>query len=77
MPDLSNMPDLIALILFLFPLAYSPGPGDLTFAASGAAFGLRATVPANLGDHFATWIVTVTFRMGVMLAGVAVWMLLR
>ena len=53
-----------ALILFLFPLAYSPGPGNLFFAAIGARFGLRSTVPATTGYHIATWIVTVAIGFG-------------
>lgn len=52
----------LALVLFLFPLAYSPGPGNMFFAANGARFGFRSTVPANAGYHVATWIVT--FAMG-------------
>jgi hypothetical protein len=48
----------IALILFLFPLAYSPGPGNMFFAANGARFGFRSTVPSNVGYHVATWIAT-------------------
>lgn len=54
----------IALVLFLFPLAYSPGPGDMFFAANGARFGVRATIPANIGYHIATWIVTVGIGFG-------------
>ncbi len=54
----------IALILFLFPLAYSPGPGNIFFAANGARFGFRATIPANMGYHIATWIVTVAVGLG-------------
>ncbi len=54
----------IALVVFLFPLAYSPGPGNLFFAANGARFGFRATVPANLGYHIATWIVTLAIGLG-------------
>ena len=46
------------LLLFLFPLAYSPGPGNLFFAATGARFGFAATLPAILGYHIATWLVT-------------------
>ncbi len=53
-----------ALILFLFPLAYSPGPGNLFFAANGARFGFRSTVPANAGYHAATWIVTAGIGFG-------------
>lgn len=54
----------IALILFLFPLAYSPGPGNMFFAANGARFGFRSTIPANLGYHIATWIVTAAVGLG-------------
>lgn len=53
-----------ALILFLFPLAFSPGPGNLFFAANGARFGLRATLPAHAGYHLATWIVTAAIGLG-------------
>ena len=35
----------IALIIFLFPLAYSPGPGNMFFATNGARFGFATTVP--------------------------------
>ena len=54
----------LALILFLLPLAYSPGPGNLFFAANGARFGFRATIRANLGYHLATWIVTFAIGLG-------------
>lgn len=53
-----------ALLLFLLPLAYSPGPGNLVFAAAGARFGMRATLPASLGYHLATLIVTVAIGAG-------------
>jgi len=52
------------LLLFLFPLAYSPGPGNLFFAANGARFGTRATIPANAGYHVATWLVTAAIGFG-------------
>lgn len=54
----------IALVLFLFPLAYSPGPGNMFFAANGARFGFRSTVPSNVGYHIATWIVTAAIGFG-------------
>ena len=54
----------IAIVLFLFPLAYSPGPGNLFFAANGARFGLRATIPATSGYHITTWIVTLVIGLG-------------
>lgn len=53
-----------ALLLFLLPLAYSPGPGNLFFAAAGARFGLRATWAASLGYHLATWLVTAAIGFG-------------
>ncbi len=55
---------IAALLVFLFPLAYSPGPGNLFFAANGARFGVRATLPANFGYHGATWIVTAGLGYG-------------
>jgi threonine/homoserine/homoserine lactone efflux protein len=54
----------IALVIFLFPLAYSPGPGNLFFAANGAKFGMSATLPSNIGYHIATWLVTVIIGLG-------------
>lgn len=54
----------LALVLFLFPLAYSPGPGNLFFAANSARFGFRATVPANIGYHVATFVVTAAIGLG-------------
>jgi threonine/homoserine/homoserine lactone efflux protein len=54
----------IALIIFLFPLAYSPGPGNLFFAANGARFGLAATMSAMAGYHVATMLVTVAIGLG-------------
>lgn len=59
---------IIALIVFLFPLAFSPGPGNMFFAANGARFGLRATLPANIGYHIATWIVTAAIGFGALAA---------
>ena len=54
----------IALIIFLLPLAYSPGPGNMFFAAIGARFGFQATLQANLGYHVATWLVTFAIGFG-------------
>ncbi len=58
----------IALVVFLFPLAYSPGPGNLFFAANGARFGFRATLPSNAGYHVATWLVTAAIGLGLIAA---------
>ncbi len=62
------IPTIAGLIVFLFPLAFSPGPGNMFFAANGARFGLRATLPANLGYHAATWIVTAAIGFGAVTA---------
>jgi threonine/homoserine/homoserine lactone efflux protein len=52
------------LLAFLFPLAFSPGPGNMFFAALGARYGLKATLPANTGYHVATVLVTVLLGLG-------------
>ena len=58
------MHTLASLVLFLFPLAYSPGPGNLFFAANGARFGFWPTMPLSAGYHVATWLVTVAIGLG-------------
>lgn len=55
---------LIALTVFLFPLAFSPGPGNMFFAAIGARFGTRASFAASAGYHVATWFVTFAVGYG-------------
>ncbi|MCR9158957.1 MAG: LysE family translocator [Rhodobacteraceae bacterium] len=55
---------ILALLIFLFPLAYSPGPGNMLFAANGALFGFRATLPASAGYHLATWLMTLGIGLG-------------
>lgn len=59
-----------ALIVFLFPLAYSPGPGNMFFAINGARFGFLRTLPSNAGYHGATWIVTMAVGSGFAWIGV-------
>lgn len=54
----------LALLLFLLPLAYSPGPGNMFFAGIGGRFGLRASLPATIGYHLATFIVTAVIGLG-------------
>lgn len=58
------MDNLIALLIFLFPLAFSPGPGNMFFAANGARYGVRATLNANAGYHVATLGVTIACGLG-------------
>lgn len=54
----------LQLVIFLFPLAYSPGPGNMFFAASGAKFGVLKTLPCSFGYHLATWFVTFVIGSG-------------
>lgn len=56
--------EIATLLLFLFPLAFSPGPGNMLFAANGARFGFRSTLPATVGYHLATFGVTVALGAG-------------
>ena len=56
--------ELVALLAFLFPLAFSPGPGNMIFAANGARFGVQATLGATAGYHLATFLVTVALGLG-------------
>jgi len=57
-------PSFVALLVFLFPLAFSPGPGNVFFAGIGAARGLRGAVPALFGYHVATLVVTGAVGLG-------------
>lgn len=54
----------LPLIVFLLPLAYSPGPGNVFFAAIGARNGAIASLPASAGYHIATWLVTFAVGFG-------------
>lgn len=56
--------DLLTLLVFLAPLAYSPGPGNAFFAAIGARYGLRGAVQPLIGYHLATFIVTLALGLG-------------
>ena len=58
------MTEALALIVFLLPLAYSPGPGNSFFAVNGALYGVRAIVPALIGYHIPTFIVTFAIGYG-------------
>ncbi|WP_409522579.1 LysE family translocator [Nitrincola sp. MINF-07-Sa-05] len=63
-----SITETIALIAFLFPLAYSPGPGNLFFASLGYGVGVRRSLPSNFSYHMATWIVTFLIGMGLGMA---------
>lgn len=54
----------LPLVLFLLPLAYSPGPGNSFFAALAARDGLRGTMHASFGYHAATAFVTFAVGLG-------------
>ena len=55
---------LALLLLFLFPRAFSPGPGNIFLSAHGAAFGLRRSLRTLLGYHLATWGISVMIGLG-------------
>ena len=59
-----NTETFVALLAFLFPLAYSPGPGNAFFAGIGASRGLSAAIPALTGYHVATFVVTAAVGLG-------------
>lgn len=54
----------LSLLIFLVPLAYSPGPGNIFFATIGARDGVRGVARANAGYHLATFIVTLSVGLG-------------
>ncbi|WP_322989181.1 LysE family translocator [Hoeflea sp.] len=55
---------ILSLVLFLFPLAYGPGPGNMFFVALGSRHGFASTIPPNLGYHLATLISTFLIGLG-------------
>ena len=59
-----NFVEILALLVFLFPLAFSPGPGNMFFAANGAKFGFVDTLSANFGYHLATILITFFLGLG-------------
>ena len=59
-----SLVEILALLFFLFPLAFSPGPGNMFFAANGARFGFLNTLSANFGYHLATIIITFLIGFG-------------
>ena len=40
---------LIALLVFIVPMCFTPGPNNMLCAAHGAQHGFRSTVPLTLG----------------------------
>lgn len=58
----------LALVVFLLPLAWSPGPGNSVFAAIGAHSGLRGSLAPSAGYHLATWLMTLALGFGFFLA---------
>ncbi len=40
---------LIALLVFIFPMCFSPGPNNMLCAAHGSQHGFRASIPLTLG----------------------------
>ena len=46
-----NIDSAVVWLMALVPLSLSPGPANVLFAASGSAFGTRATFPFLLGTN--------------------------
>ncbi len=44
-----NEAGLIALLVFIVPMCFTPGPNNLLCAAHGSQHGFRATIPLTLG----------------------------
>ena len=40
---------LIALLVFIVPMCFSPGPNNMLCAAHGSQHGFRASIPLTLG----------------------------
>ena len=55
-----------AWLAVIFPLVYSPGPGNILCAVSGAANGARKSAPFILGLNvsYASWSLALGFGMG-------------
>jgi len=61
---------LLAFANFAFVASITPGPNNLMVMASGAAFGMRATLPhiAGIAVGFAVMLSAVVFGLGALLA---------
>ena len=44
-----NEADFVALLVFIVPMCFTPGPNNLLCAAHGSQHGFRATIPLTLG----------------------------
>ena len=44
-----NEADFVALLVFIVPMCFTPGPNNLLCAAHGSQHGFRATIPMTLG----------------------------
>ena len=44
-----NYEGLIALLVFIIPMCFSPGPNNMLCAAHGSQHGFRATIPLTIG----------------------------
>lgn len=76
-PDLAL---LLAFANFAFVASITPGPNNLMVMASGAAFGMRATLPhiAGIAVGFAVMLSAVVMGLGALLAQVpALWIGLK
>ena len=44
-----NEADFVALLVFIVPMCFTPGPNNLLCAAHGSQHGFRATIPMTIG----------------------------
>jgi len=62
---------ILSWFAVMFPLVSSPGPANIVFAASGASFGIRKSIPLMLGVEFVFFIksVVIGFGLGTLIEG--------
>ena len=57
-------PDLIALIMFMFAAAFTPGPNNFLSSYSGFNFGIKKTLPLIYGVTFGFPILVIAINSG-------------
>mgnify|MGYP000148795365 CR=1 FL=1 len=55
---------ILSWFAVMFPLVSSPGPANIVFAASGASFGIRKSIPLMLGVEFVFFVKSVVIGFG-------------
>ncbi len=55
---------ILSWFAVMFPLVSSPGPANIVFAASGASFGVKKSIPLMLGVEFVYFVKSVVIGFG-------------